>query len=170
MQRNARILAILDRFGKYVVQQARSNLSKGKRNVSKTLYNSIGYNISVSKSGDRFGMKFMMEDYGEYQDKGVHGVKSSPVSAQGSPYRYKNKMPPSRAFGNWVVKKGLKGVRDQKTGKFIPRKSLQYAIARSIYNHGIPATKFFSKPFNMGFAKLPPDLLDAFKIDPTDFK
>lgn len=170
MQRNARIKAILDRFGKYVVQQARANLSKGKQNTSKTLYNSIGYNIGVSKSGEKFGMKFMMEQYGEFQDKGVHGVKSSPISAKDSTYRYKSKMPPASAFSNWVVKKGLKGVRDPKTGKFISRKSLQYAIARSIYNHGIPATKFFSKPFKMGFGKLPPELLGAFKIDPTDFK
>ena len=170
MSRQAMIKTILDRFGKYVVQQARANLSKGKQNTSKTLYNSIKYDLFVSKTGQSFGMKFMMEQYGEYQDKGVHGVKSSPISAQGSPYRYKDKLPPARAFGNWVVKKGLKGVRDQKTGRFISRKSLQYAIARSIYNHGIPATKFFSKPFNKGFGQLPPDLLGAFKIDPSDFK
>ena len=32
-------------FGKYVVQQARTNLTKGKKNVSKELYDSIGYTI-----------------------------------------------------------------------------------------------------------------------------
>ena len=31
----------LNSFGKYIVKQSRTNLTKGKKNVSKELYNSI---------------------------------------------------------------------------------------------------------------------------------
>ena len=63
----------LNRFGKYVVQQSRSNLTKQKKNVNKALYNSIGYNLQQNAEG--FTLSFEMEDYGEYQDKGVSGIK-----------------------------------------------------------------------------------------------
>ena len=33
----------LESFGKYIVKQARTNLTKGKKNVSKDLYNSIKF-------------------------------------------------------------------------------------------------------------------------------
>ena len=33
----------LNRFGKFVIQQARSRLTKGKKNVNKKLYNSLEY-------------------------------------------------------------------------------------------------------------------------------
>ena len=39
----------LNKFAKYVIQQSRSNLTKGKKNTSKELYNSLGYDIESSK-------------------------------------------------------------------------------------------------------------------------
>ena len=41
--------AELNAFGKYVVQQSRSNLTKQKRNATKNLYNSIHYNLDKDK-------------------------------------------------------------------------------------------------------------------------
>ena len=38
----------LESYGKYVVQQSKSNLTKAKKNVSKDLYNSIKYKIEFS--------------------------------------------------------------------------------------------------------------------------
>ena len=73
-------------------------------------------------------------------------------------------MPPAKAFSQWVVRKGLDGVRDKK-GRFIKRKSMQYLIARSIYEHGIKPSMFFTKPFNQAFDKLPPELQEKFGID-----
>jgi hypothetical protein len=110
-----------------------------------------------------------MEDYGLFQDQGVKGAKSTYGSAQGSPYKYKDKMPPISAFSQWAIKKGLDGVRNKK-GQFVKRKSLQFALSRSIYEKGIPATKFFSTPFKIAFKNLPIDLVEAFKITEEDFK
>jgi hypothetical protein len=35
----------LNSFGKYVVQQSRTNLTKGKKNVTKDLYKSISFKV-----------------------------------------------------------------------------------------------------------------------------
>ncbi len=35
----------LNRFDKYVIQQSRTNLTKGKKNSSKALYNSLDYSF-----------------------------------------------------------------------------------------------------------------------------
>jgi len=63
----------LDSFGKYVVQQSRANLTKGKKNVDKSLYNSIKF--EVENTPDGFSVKFFMNSYGSFVDKGVSGNK-----------------------------------------------------------------------------------------------
>jgi len=35
----------LKKFGNYIIQQSRSNLTKGGKNYTNELYNSLGYNI-----------------------------------------------------------------------------------------------------------------------------
>ena len=148
----------LNNFGKFVVQQARSRLTKGGKNVNKKLYKSIKYKPITSK--DYIGVIFEMEDYGKFQDLGVSGKKTK----YNTPYSYKSKMPPAKAFSQWVVRKGLDGVRDKK-GRFIKRKSMQFLIARSIYEYGIKPSMFFTKPFNQAFDKLPKELQEKFGID-----
>ena len=69
------IQADLQKFGRYVVQQSRSNLTKQKRNVSKNLYNSLKYDLE-SKNDD-FTLSFIMDEYGTFLDKGVKGTKSN---------------------------------------------------------------------------------------------
>ena len=148
----------LNRFAKYVIQQSRTNLTKGKKNSSKALYNSLDYDINVSPNS--FSLSFLMEDYGVFQDKGVSGVKKK----YNTPYSYTNKMPPPSKMDKWIVRKGLKGVRG-KDGKFISRKSLQFMIARSIYNNGIKPSLFFTKPFQKAFTNLDKDIIKAYQLD-----
>jgi hypothetical protein len=149
---------ILNKFAKYVVQQARTNLTRNKKNSSKKLYDSLDYKINRYK--DSIDLLFNMEEYGFFQDLGVSGKKNK----YNTTYSYKSKMPPPKAFSQWVIRKGLKGVRD-KEGKFIPRKSLQYLIARSVFNNGIKPSYFFTKPFQRAFKYLPNELRDAFIFD-----
>lgn len=148
----------LNRFAKYVIQQSRTNLTKGKKNSSKKLYNSLDYDLNVSPNS--FSMSFLMEDYGIFQDKGVSGIKKK----YNTPFSYKDKMPPPSKMDKWIVRKGLKGVRG-KDGKFISRKSLQFMIARSIYNNGIKPSLFFTKPFEKAFKNLDKDIIEAYKLD-----
>ena len=149
---------ILNKFAKYVIQQARTNLTRNKKNSSKKLYDSLEYRINRYK--DSIDLLFNMEEYGFFQDLGVSGKKNT----YNTPYSYRSKMPPPKAFSQWVIRKGLKRVRD-KQGKFIPRKSLQYLIARGVFNNGIKPSYFFTKPFQRAFKYLPSELRDAFVFD-----
>jgi hypothetical protein len=150
----------LNRFGKYVVQQSRSNLTKQKKNVNKTLYNSIGYNLE--KTAEGFSLSFEMEDYGEYQDKGVSGIKRK----FNTPFKYTNKMPPPKAFDKWGVIKGI--APRGKGGQFEKRKSLDFALAKSIYYKGIRPSMFFTKPFEKAFERLPEELAESLVKDITE--
>ena len=146
----------LNKFAKYVIQQSRSNLSKGKKNVSKELYNSLGYEIS--QSGSTMSLGFDMVDYGKFQDRGVSGTEKK----YNTPYKYTNKMPPAKAFDKWTIRKGI--APRGKGGKFEKRKGLNYAIAKSIYKKGIRPSMFFTKPFAAAFKRLPDELVEAYAI------
>lgn len=160
----------LNRFAKYVISQSRANLTRGKKNSSNKLYNSLDSNVKVSKNS--FELTFLMEEYGVFQDKGVKGTKSNYLENKNSPFSYKSKggknglkgMPPPKAFDKWIVRKGLKGIRNKK-GQFISRKSLQFMIARSVFEKGIKASMFFTKPFEKAFKNLPKELVDAYRLD-----
>lgn len=162
MSRQKNIKSVLDRFANRVVEQSKQNLKK--HNVTGALSNSINYETDAGPNS--FSIEIDMEQYGEYLDFGVSGTKKK----YNTPYAYTNKMPPSSAFSQWVVRKGLSGVRDKKTGRFIKRKSMQYAIAKSIYYNGIKPTKFFTKPFNLAFQQLPAEIVAAFELNVDDFK
>ena len=147
----------LNRFAKYVISQSRANLTRQKKNSSKELYNSLDSEVKVSANS--FSLSFLMAEYGVYQDKGVSGVKKK----YNTKYAYTTKMPPPSKMDKWIVKKGI-APRD-KDGKFISRKSLQFMIARSIFNNGIKPSLFFTKPFEKAFKGLNKDLVKAYKLD-----
>ena len=116
----------IEKYAKYVIQQSRRNLSKGRTNASKQLYNSLRYKIKGTK------ISFESEDYAQFIDQGVRGKSHDYAQSRNSPFKFRNKQPPSRAFEKWIKIKGIKG-RDKKTGRFITDKSLTFLIARSIY-------------------------------------
>ena len=147
----------LEKYAKYVIQQARSNLTKSKQNSSKELYNSLSYKVQKKS------VLFDMLDYGAFQDEGVRGKNHDYAQSKNSPYKYKSKMPPSSVFDKWSIRKGI-APRD-KQGRFISRKSLNYLLARSIYNKGIRATMFFTKPFEAGLDKFSDEIVFGFIED-----
>jgi len=172
MPRKENIEAVLNKFGKYVVQQARSNLSKKNKNVTGELYNSISYDLNVSETGASFSLVFKMAEYGEFQDKGVKG-KSSSTKAPTSPYRFGSgkggKGGLSESIPKWVRARRFQ-FRDKKTGQFMSYESTAFLITRSIYQTGIPTTQFFSRPFGLAFKQLPPDIVQAFALTQEDLQ
>ena len=98
---------VLNKFGRSVVQQSRSRLTKQKKNATKDLYNSVNYELDVSNRGTSFSFSFSMEEYGEYIDKGVSGVDVK----YNTPYAYTTKAPPPSVFGKWAKAKGIKAKR-----------------------------------------------------------
>lgn len=149
-------LATLENFSKYVVQQSRTNLTKGGKNSSKKLYDSLGYDLNVSKNS--LSVDFKMEDYGKFQDSGVSGK----IRKFNTPFSYKDKMPPTRAFDKWIVKKGI---APRSKGKFLSRESIKFAIAKSVFLNGIKPSKFFTKAVDNGFERLPDDIIIAYGLD-----
>jgi len=124
---------LLNDFRDNVIREAKKNLSS--QNTSGRLSKSLSSVVKESKNSIQ--ISFEMEDYGFYQDRGVQDTKGG-KSLDG--YKYTNKMPPPKAFDKWNVKKGI-APRDKK-GKFIKRKSLNFLIARSIFEKGIKSTLF----------------------------
>jgi hypothetical protein len=172
MTREERIQAVLDKFGKYVVQQARANLTRNNKNVTKELYNSIQWNATASKSGESFTASLSMLDYGQYQDKGVRGKIASPINTRESPFRFGTgtgqKGGLTAAIQKWVRSRRIQF--RQENGRFMSYDSTAFLVARSIYRKGIPATFFYSRPFNIAFKKLPAELVEAYALTPDDFK
>ena len=70
------------------------------------------------------------------------------------------------AINMWTVQKGVfdKQIRNKK-GQFIPRKSLQFMMSRSIYLAGLEATMFFTDPYNKELRRFAAKFFDAFIID-----
>jgi hypothetical protein len=153
----------LRKFGKFVIQQARTRLTKNKSKTGKgttsskgQLYKSLEYVLEEDK-GRLF---FEMEDYGMYQDRGVSGTKKK----YKTPFSYTSKGPPTKALADWAFKKRL--LRDEQ-GKFTKGSytSLGFIIARSIKEKGLKPSLFFTKPFEQAFKKLPLELVEAFGDD-----
>jgi hypothetical protein len=147
----------LEKFQKYVISQARANLTRLKKNSSKNLYDSLKGQVTYKK-GD-YTVEIEMDTYGLFVDKGVSGKEKK----YNTPYSYKSKMPPPSALDQWIVRKGI-APRDAK-GRFITRKSLQFLIARGIYKNGISPSLFLTKPFEAAMRKLPQDVVTAYGID-----
>ena len=160
---------ILNKYGKYVVQQSKSNLTKDKKGGG-DLYNSVSYKID--KSQDDFLLDFLMEDYGAFVDRGVRGKTSTypQTSAALSKFQYGSgtglKGGLTKGINAWLKKKRFQ-FRDKK-GRFMSYDTMTYLIARSIYNKGLKANLFFTKPFEAGLKRLPDDLIKGFALDIED--
>jgi hypothetical protein len=157
---------VLKKFRDYVIQQSRSNLSKGGKNVSKELYNSLKGEILTENNYSIVG--FSMAEYGQFQDQGVKG-KTSSAKAPNSPFRFGTGTGKKGGLTNsilkWVQARRIQ-FKDKKSGKFMSYKSTGYLISRSIFHKGIKPSMFFTKPFEAGYKKyIDTDLFKAFGQD-----
>jgi len=163
----------LKTFAETVVKESKKLARKKFKNTSGNLEGSIGYALNVYENS--FSLEFTLAatkdgvPYGSFVDLGVKGSKSNYITNRDSPYKFsgnKKSIPP-QALDKWLVRKKL-APRD-KEGKFIDRRSIKFLIARSIYEKGIEARKYFTKPFEDNFNKLPNDVIDAFGLDIDEF-
>jgi hypothetical protein len=157
--------AVMDKFIRDVVKQSRTNLTKKDKNVSKKLYNSINGQAKVTpKSLEAY---FEMEQYGQFQDLGVKG-KSSSIKEPNSPFKFGSgtgqKGGLTKGIENWVTARRFQ-FKDRQSGKFLSYKQTAFLITRSVYQKGIKATNFFTRPFELAFNKLPDELVEAYGLD-----
>ena len=165
------VKASLEKFAKGVVQQARSNLTREKKNVTGTLYDSLQYEIEVGPNS--LALRWKMNElapYWKFQDYGVQG-KSSSSKAPSSPFRFGTGSGMagglSRAIEKWVAARRFQ-FRDKK-GKFLSYDATALLISRSIYNKGIKTTSFFTRPFQLNFQQLPEEIATAYALELSDF-
>jgi len=144
-------------YGERVVEQAKKNLDKkgfdgqpkgrSKSNTGR-LKESLGYEIKTTSNG--FVIEFISSaNYAaiveEGRDKGA-------------------KMPPSGAIDRWAIQRNIRGTRG-KDGRFEKRKSIVFAIRRSIADNGIKPVRFFGLAMSKEFNKLVPELQEALLKD-----
>ena len=161
----------LSKFTKYVVSQSRANLTRKNKNVKGKLYDSIKGESTTSKNS--IGIYFEMEDYGAYQDSGVKGKSSGnslSTFKQGG-FRFGTGTGKegglTEGINQWVKDKRLqfKSKDEGSKGRFLSYEQTAFIITRSIWQKGIEATRFFSKPFEVGFERLPEELVEAYALD-----
>lgn len=159
----------LELFAKRIKQQSKSNLTKRGKKDRGDLYESIDYELKVSKNS--FQLSFVMEDYGKFVDKGVQG-KTSSSKAPSSPFKFGTGSGKSGGLTNgingWVKRKRIQ-FKEKGTGKFLSYKSTAFLITRSIYNKGIETTNFFTTPFENEFKKLPDEVVEAYGLEMNKF-
>lgn len=133
----------LNEFAASVVKRARFYLNVRKKNSTKDLFNSLGWDLLTPKNKIR--LRFTGEPYAGVVDKG----------------RRPGKMPPIAAIKKWINQKPVR-LRNKK-GQFIPKTdsavdSAAYAIALKIKRKGIKGSNFFSDAFEDSFQKFPQEL------------
>jgi len=168
MQDKEKIQKALDRFVKHVTSRAKANLTNGDRNVSKKLYNSIKGEVKVMPNS--IGVYFQMEEYGEFQDQGVKGKRSS-SRAPKSPFKFGSgrgkKGGLTEAIEKWVKARRFQ-FRDKRSKKFMSYKSTAWLITKSIYDKGLKPTLFFTKPFQEAYKNLPDELAKEYGLEVTE--
>lgn len=162
-----RATKVLESYKKYVVSQAKSNLTR--QGAKGALHNSIkGYiskKFNRSVSGKFAGgssmpsLEFKLNEYGVFQDQGVKGTDpvdgrhkaksgNSIFGRQGN-FRKSKKALPLKAIKGWAEKRGLN----------------PYAVAKSVHKKGITKTLFFSKPFMRRYQPMLKQYHEAIAMD-----
>jgi len=166
---------ILNKFAKYVIQQARTNLTKKKKSATGDLYKSLKHKIVPTPEG--LNLIIYMNEYGDFVDQGVKGKDPSIITkwtnnrltgkqkAPNSPFSFKNKKPPRGFIKKWAKQRNFR-LRDKK-GKFVKGNynAIAYVLQKFIFAQGIKPSFFFTKPFKQAFKRLPGGLGEAFKQD-----
>jgi hypothetical protein len=151
-------------FGKEVIQEARSNLTRKDKNVSKELYNGLNYEFEGYKGGFRFVIN--MPEYGMYQDAGVKGAETS-TKAPDSPYKFGSgrgkKGGLTKGIDSWVRQRRIQ-FQNRDNGRFLSYDSTSFLIRRSVYLTGIKKTEWFTRAFELKYKRLTPKIEDALAI------
>ena len=157
---------VLNNFAAEVVSRAKKNLVDEKKSRG-DLYNTLKYDVRVEPN--LFLVDFLMEPYGAFVDKGVRGKTSTYPETQASlsDFRYGSGTGPkgglTKGIETWLNKKRFQW-RDKK-GKFLSYETMSFLIARSIYNKGIKATMFFTKPYEELIKGLDSEIENSFFLD-----
>ena len=156
------VKSVLDKFGKSVIQQSRTRLTKDKSNFTKELYNGLTYQVDPKG----LSMSFSMPLHGAVLDEGISGteVKRSTRFTYRATTNLIGFEAATGTFAKWAKFRGIQG-RSKKTGRFITNKQLGFMIASSVKKKGRKGTEFFTKSLDQQFKKLPDEIAEEVAFD-----
>lgn len=129
MEGNKNLLKTFDEVGKQLVKTLVKNLLDANKKATGNLIRSVDYKIVEAANGVM--VQLLAADYLTNVDEGR---------------RKGAKQPPMKSLDKWIVARGI-APRDAK-GRFIPRESVKFLIARSISRNGIKPTNVIKKTIN----------------------
>lgn len=133
------LIDVFFELGRELTKEIRTQLILNNKKATGKLIKSIDYRIIVNESQRlvrSLEIAIVAEDYLKYVNDGR---------------RKGAKMPPPNKLDKWIVAKGI-APRDKK-GKLLPRKSLQFLIARGIQKNGIKPTNIINNSIEAVFKK-----------------
>lgn len=147
---------LLATFCDQLIKAMQEKLVERDRVAAGVLYESIDLVI-----GER-SVSVVMEDYWKFVDKGVQGngkgKSGKRLKGVGSPFKYRNKMPPMEAFKKHIMNRGIsiKGYSNKKRSlragirakKGNPIEQAAWAMAKNVQMYGIDGIKFYSDVVN----------------------
>lgn len=152
-------MAFLERYKASIVEALKAGAQSSFDPSSGALRDSIKATPTEIKNDD-VSFSIEMNEYAKFVDKGVKGADPSGIyknnpdktgvqRAPNSPYSFKSKMPPPSKLDKWGVIKGLapRIKSGPRKGQFLPRRSLNFAVAKSIFHQGIKPTYFLTKVY-----------------------
>lgn len=141
---------LFNQYGDSVVKEMKTRLRRAGKTATETLYDSLAYEVLTE--GQVFELDFLMEDYGDFVDKGRNGkLKRWRKDGSNNP-----KFPPRRHIRQWMRVKGI----DEK---------FEYPILRKIGLYGIAPTNFFTISTTRRAAKFYQDVEKAMAKDIENF-
>lgn len=147
----------LDKIAKDIIKQSRANLTRRKITAQGQLYRSLQSNVQVFQNS--IAIEILMEHYGKYIDQGVSGTERR----FDTPFSYRDKMPPVSVFSSWIIKRGI-APRNER-GEFLSRRSLQFAIAKTVFKRGIRPTRFYTDAVESAMKRIPDEIAEAYALD-----
>ena len=136
----------LEFIGKRWRKNARTSLKMQGRVNTGALYNSMKVFVGSNQHAMYVNITPQV-DYWDYVDKGVQGASKNIFTKQSeSPYKFgsgRGKPGLRGAIDRWTTQKNIQGTRDAQ-GRFVPRKSIVFAITRAVWTRGLKPSLFIS--------------------------
>tara|TARA_Y100001937_G_scaffold123486_1_gene186445 strand:+ start:2449 stop:3039 length:591 start_codon:yes stop_codon:yes gene_type:complete len=163
----------LDFIGKRWRKNARISLKMQGRINTGALFNSMKVFVGANQHAMYVNITPQV-DYWDFVDKGVQGASKNIFPKQSeSPYKFgsgRGKPGLRGAIDRWTTQKNIQGTRDAQ-GRFVPRKSIVFAITRAIWHRGLKPSLFISgtwkrlriKALNILAVAVGEDMADAIK-------
>jgi len=167
-----RLASAVNAMGLLVVKEAQNELELQDKVVTGQLKNSLTYTVTTGK--DEVTLEFGAgAPYWDFVNQGVRGAVSS-AKAPNSPYQFGTGSHTGRGtlrggIDRWVIQKPIEGVRDMKTGRFLPRKELVRRISSTIWNTGIEPSNYYTLALDRGWKRAKKRIGVAIGLDVNDF-